>query len=222
MRRILRAEMRYNWFNLLIFLALVPLAHAGQARYGTGYASLLGYLFLLLMINGWNLRYIREKRDYQYAQLPVADRVVAGARILMVVLSCTVFVLWSIALQIVFTPQAHAKIKGPMAIWGLLVIVYSLAFMFRDRFLGSRALTRGKIILVVLLGALLVANVLTMISVNRARAQGTEIPGIVKVFDFVERNNPTTSSANMTVWLAAAAILACLTLVTYARRRSHL
>ncbi|MFZ1946949.1 MAG: hypothetical protein WAW06_05335 [bacterium] len=217
----LRAEARYNWINFLVFLAMIPLVQAGEARYGTGYASLLGYLLLLLMVNGWNLRYIREKRDYQYAQLPVAARTAAGARILMVVLSCTVFVLWSIGIRIAFTPRVHADIRWPLTFWGLIVIVYSLAFMFRDRFVGSKALMRGKIALVALLGGLLVANVLTMISMNRARAQGTEPPGIVKVFEFIERNNPTTSSANMTVWLVAAAGLACLTLVTYSRRRSH-
>jgi hypothetical protein len=221
MWRILRAETRYNWFNLAVFFAMVPLVQAGEARYGAGYAYMIAYLLLLLMVNGWNIRYIREKRDHQCAQLPVAAKAVAGARILMVVLSCTAFVAWHIGVQIAFRPRVHAGIAWPLTFWGLLVIAYSLAFMFRDRFVGSRALMRGKIALVALLGALLVGNIITMMSVNRARAQGTEMPAIVKVFEFIERNNPTTSSANMIAWLAAALVLAYLTLETYARRRSH-
>jgi hypothetical protein len=106
--------------------------------------------------------------------------------------------------------------------WGLLVIAYSLAFIFRDRFIGTRALMRGKIMLVAALGGLLLLNLWTMISVNRARAQGGPLPAIVRVFDFVERHNPTTSNLNMLVWLAVSLVLAYLTIETYARRRSQI
>lgn len=222
MWKIIRAEFSYNWFTFVIFLAIVPLIHAGQARYETSYITLLAFFLLLLMVNGWNIRYIREKRDYQYAQLPVATKKVAAARILMVLLPLAAFVGWYVALHIAFMPRVHINMKVPMMFWGLLVIAYSLAFIFRDRFIGTKALMRGKIFLVAALSGLLILNIWTMMAVNRAAARGESRPWIIRVFDFVERHNPTTSNLNMLVWSAASLVLAYLTIETYARRRSQI
>lgn len=228
MWKIVRAEIAYNWINFVIFLAIIPLLYAVQAgwgpsfRYAGGYTGLLSFVMAMLMVNGWNVRHIREKREYQYAQIPVSAKKVAAARILMVMLPLAVFVAWYIGLQIIFAPHAHVNIRAPMMIWGLLVIAYSLAFIFRDRFIGTKALMRGKIILVAALGGLLIVNLWTMMAVNRASARGESRPWIIKVFDFVERHNPTTSNLNMLVWLAVSLVLAYLTIETYARRRSQI
>lgn len=222
MWRILSAEIRYNWINFAIMLALVPLVLALQVRYRSDYLAFLIYFLMLLSVNGWNLRYIQEKRDYQCAQLPVSARTVAAARIVMVVLSCAVFTGWFVALRVAFAPSVHGNWRVPLALWAFLVIAYAVAFMFRDLFIGSRALMRGKMILVAALGALVVLNLLTMVSANRARAEGAPLPAMVKIFDFIERNNPAASNLNILVWMIVALGLACLTVETYARRRSHI
>jgi len=221
MWRILSAEIRYNWLNFTLMMALVPLVLALQVKYPSDYLAFLVYFLMLLSVNGWNARYIMEKRDYQCAQLPVAARTVAAARILMVVLSCVVFTGWFVGLRAAFAPSVHGNFRTPLALWGLLVIAYALAFMFRDRFVGSRALMRGKLLLVAALGALVVLNLFTMISAGRARAEGAPPPVMVRAFDFIERNNPTTSNLNTVVWLAVSLALAYLTIETYVRRRSH-
>jgi hypothetical protein len=221
MWKIVRAEIAYNWIRFAIFLGIVPLIHAGQARYETGYLNLAAFITLFLMVNGWNIRYVGEKRDYQLAQLPVSARRAAAARILMVLLPTAAFVGWYVALHIVFMPRVHINIRVPLMLWGLLVIAYSLAFIFRDRFVGTRAMMRGKMLLVAAGGALLILNVWTMLSVNRARAQGEPMPALVRIFEFVERHNPTTSDINMLAWLAVSFVLGCLTVETYTRRRSH-
>jgi hypothetical protein len=222
MWRILNAEIRYNWLNFVVMLALVPLVLALQIRYRWDYLAFLVYFLMLLSVNGWNVRYIQEKRDYQCAQLPVPTRAVAAARILIVVLGCAVFTGWFVGLRAVFAPSVHGNFRSPLALFGLLVMAYSLAFIFRDRFIGSRALMRGKILLVAALGALLVINVITMLTASRARAEGGPPPLMVRVFDFVERHSPTTSDLNTAVWLAVSLVLACLTIVTYTRRRSQI
>jgi hypothetical protein len=80
---------------------------------------------------------------------------------------------------------------------------------------------RGKVLLVGTLGVLLIVNLWAMMAVDRAGARGEARPWIIKVFDFVERHNPTTSNLNMMVWLAVSLVLAYLTIETYVRRRSH-
>lgn len=222
MWRILSAEIRYNWLNFAVMLALVPLVLALQVRYRSDYLAFLVYFLMMLSANGWNVRYIQEKRDYTLAQLPVSARVVAAARILMVALSCAVFTGWFVLLRVAFAPSVHANFRTPLVVWGLLVLAYALAFMFRDRFIGSRALVRGKLVLVVALAALVILNVITMISTERAFAEGGAPPLMVRVIEFVERNNPATSNLNAAVWLLATLGIAYLTIETYVRRRSHI
>jgi len=221
MWRVLSAEIRYNWLGFTAAVVLLPLVVALQGRYETGYMVLLAYFVMLLSVNGWTVRYVREKRDYCYAQLPLSARTVAAARILMVLLCCTVLTAVFIALQVAFAPSVHANVRVPILLWGLLVIAYSLAFIFRDRFIGTRALVGGKIVLVIALGATLVLNILTMLSFNRAQAEGGRMPAMVRLFDFVERHNPTTSNLNTAIWIAVSLALAYLTVETYVRRRSH-
>jgi hypothetical protein len=227
MWKIVRAETRYNSINFVVFLAIVPLLHAMQAGWGSssgragGYAALLSFIMAMLMVNGWSVRHIREKRDYELAQLPLSVKKVAAARILMVMLPLAVFVAWYVGLQVAFPPRAHVNIRVPVMIWGLLVMAYSLAFIFRDRFIGTKALMRGKVLLVGTLGVLLIVNLWAMMAVDRAGARGEARPWIIKVFDFVERHKPTTSNLNMMVWLAVSLVLAYLTIETYVRRRSH-
>jgi hypothetical protein len=222
MWRILEAEIRYNWLNFVVMLALVPLVLALQLRYHSDYLAFLVYFLMLLSVNGWNVRYIQEKRDYQCAQLPVAARKVAAARILVVLLGCGVFTGWFVGLRAAFAPSVHGNFRVPLTLWGFLVIAYALAFIFRDRFIGSRALMRGKILLVAALGALVILNLFTMISAGRPRPEGAPPPLMVRVFEFIELHNPTTSNINTAVWLVVSLVLAYLTIESYARRRSQI
>jgi hypothetical protein len=221
MWRILKAEIRYNWLNFVFFLAIVPVPLVAEIRYGTGYPIFFAFILMLLMVNGWNVRYIQEKRDYQYTQLPVTAKTVAAARILMVLLACSAYVAWFVGLHIALMPSAHVNPRGPLAVWGILVIAYSLGFIFRDRFIGTKALMRGKMLLVILLGGTALLNLGVMLAVNRAKATGAPMPWLAKVFELIERNNPASSNLNTALWLAVSLVLAYATVETYARRRSQ-
>lgn len=219
MLRIIKAELRYNWFNFTVFLLSVPVLVFVQTRSNTSYFTLVLMILMLFMLNGWNVRYIQEKRDFLYGQLPLAARTVGTARILMILIPSAVFALLYIGLTIAFAPSVHVNFRTPLGFWGLFTIVYSLAFIFRDRLIGTPGLMRGKIIVVALVGAVLILNILTWAAGNRA--QGGPPPALLRFFDFVDRNNPAASNLNTVVWVAIALALASVSVITYTRRRSQ-
>lgn len=221
MLRILKAELSYNWFNFSVFLLSVPVMVLIQTRSGTGYFTVVLMILMLFMMNGWNVRYIQEKRDFLYSQLPLAARTVATARILMIVIPATAFVLLYIALTIALAPSLHVNFRVPLGFWGLFTIAYSLAFVFRDRLIGTPGLMRGKIILVALVGAVLILNILTWAAGSRTQAQQGPPDVMLRFFNFAERNNPTTSNLNTLVWIAIALALSLVSVATYTRRRSQ-
>jgi hypothetical protein len=222
MWRLIKSEFKYNWINFSLFLAAIPLLFLVQLRYRDIGASFFSFILLVLMINTWNALQIREKRDFQYIQLPLPIRRLALARILIVLISCAAFVGLFVVLHLAFLRAAPVNTRLFLTILGLVVSVFSLAFMFRDRFLGSKALMRGKVVLVTLLAGTLLLNIMTWMAINQAKRQGSEPPGITRVFEFVEQHSPTASNLNTAIFLAVSLGLAYLTIETFARRRSQI
>jgi len=185
------------------------------------YFSIVLMLLMLFMMNGWNVRYIQEKRDFLYGQLPLAARTVGTARILMILIPATAFVFLYIVLTIAFAPSLHVNFRVPLAFWGLFTIAYSLAFVFRDRLIGTPGLMRGKIIAVALVGVVLILNILTWAAGSRSQAQQGPLNMMLRFFDFVDRHNPTKSNLNTVVWVAIALALSWVSVMTYTRRRSQ-
>ena len=222
MWQLIRSELRYNWLKFGLFLAAVPLLFLIELRYREVGASFFAFILLMMMVNTWYALQIREKRDFQHIQLPLSTRRIALARILMVILLSAGFVCFFVALRLALRPEVPLNPRLVLSAAGGVILVFSLAFMFRDRFLGSKNLMRGKLLLVALLGATLVANVLTFTAGDRAREQGAEPPAIIRVFDFFERHNPTTTNLATAIFLAVSLALAALTVETFARRRSQI
>jgi len=222
MWQVIRAEFRYNWINFSLFLAAIPVLFLVQLRYRDVGVSFFSLMLLVLMINYWNAFQIKEKRDFQHIQLPLPIRRLALARILIVLISCAAFVGLFMLLHLAFLRSTPLNFRLLVTILGLVVSVFSLAFMFRDRFLGSKALMRGKILLVALLAVVLILNIATWMAISQAKQQGSEPPRIIRVFDFMEQHNPTTSNLNTAIFLAVSLALAYLTIETFARRRSQI
>jgi len=222
MWQLIKSEFKYNWINFSLCLAAIPLLFLVQLRYRDVGVSFFAFILLVLMINNWNAFQMREKRDFQNIQLPLPVRQVALARILVVLISCAAFLGLFVALRLVLAPATLFEMRLLLNILGLVVSVFSLAFMFRDRFLGSKALMRGKVVLVALLAGVLAVNIAAWMAINQAKRQGSELPRITRVFDFIEQHNPTTSNLNTVIFLAVSLVLAYLTIETFARRRSHI
>jgi len=221
MLRIIKAELRYNWFNFTIFLLSVPVIVILQMKYQSSYFTFFLMFLMLLMVNGWNIRYIQEKRDFLYGQLPLSARTLGAARLMMVLIPLSAYALLYIGLSIAFAPSVHANVRVPLALWGLFTIAYSVGFIFRDRLIGTKGLMRGKMIAVAAVGALLVLNILTWAAGNRAQAHGGPPPALFRFFDFVARNSPTASNLNTVIWIAIALLLGWVSVMTYTRRRSQ-
>jgi hypothetical protein len=222
MWRLIKSEFRYNWLNFGLCLGAIPLLFLVQLRYRELGASFFSFILLLLMINNWNAFHMREKRDFQHIQLPLPIRRLALARILIVLISCAAFVGLFVVLHLALVRATPINLRLLLTILGLVVSVFSLAFMFRDRFLGTKALMRGKALLVALLAGVLLLNIMTWMAVNQAKQQGSEPPRIARVFDFIEKHNPTTSNLNTAIFLGVSLVLAYLTIETFARRRSQI
>jgi len=238
MWRVLRAEFAYSRINYLIFLVFIPMLLI-FGLYGPSSTSLyVAWLATFLMINFWNASRIKEKRGLQLAQLPVPYRDLALVRILMVAVPSAVILLLYLVIHLLMRPvlpvPPYADIalplssalpiplRGLLTLYGLVVLVFSLAFMFRDTFLGTRFLKQGKILLVALIGLGVGANVYGIVAFRQASETGAAPPAIIAAIGYLIENNPSTSAARTAVFLAVCLACALLSIVTFTRRRTHL
>lgn len=222
MWRILKAEFEYGRLNFIAFLCLVSVVLA-VGVYRPSFAPLLiGWAILFIGVNNWNAFRIKEKRDFRLVQLPVSARDVALARLLVIVISCGAFAALYVLSHAIAGTAGAINVRMLLMVVAIVISIFSLALMFRDRFLGTRALGQGKAVIVVLLSAAVVANVYGLILARRARATGEVMPDLVRVFEFVRTHNPSASNPRIVVFLAVTFALAYLTIVTFKRRRTHL
>jgi len=238
MWRILRAEFSYSRVGYLSFLVLIPMTLIFGLFRPSPSALYITWLMTFLMINIWNASRIREKRELQLAQLPINSRNMALARVLLVALPAAlvlliymlIHALMSPALPVSPDPGAVAgplgglafPLRGLLTLYGLVVLVFSLAFIFRDTFLGTRYLKHGKIVLVLLIGLGVAANVYGIIAFRQARETGASPPEIIAAIGYLIDNNPSTTTARTIVFLAVCLASALLSMVTFTRRRTHL
>lgn len=219
MWQIVRAELKYNRLNFLIFLGIVSLG----CIYGVyrPMALFVAWVMMFLAVNNWNAVRIKEKRDFQLAQLPVSARRIALARLMLIVIPGLVFIVLCVAINVAVDPDHPINIRAVLMLFGLVVAIFSLALMSRDRFLGTKALKRGKATLVVITSLLLVANIYTFFAVRSAEATG-RVPVLVHVAKFLIDHNPSATTPRTLIFLAVCLGLACLTMITFQRRKTHI
>lgn len=221
MWQVIKAEFKYRWMNFALFSASVPVLLLLQLHYQDASIGFLSFILLVLMINNWNAFQIREKRDFQHIQLPLPVRRLGLARILIVLISTTAFVGFFAVLHLVFRLGSPLNPRLLVTILAGVVLVFSLVFMFRDRFLGTKALMRGKMLIVAVLAAVLALNIATWVAIDHARKQGLEPPRASRLFEYIEHHNPASTNLSTLLFLVLSLVLACLTIETFARRRSQ-
>ncbi|HVP58313.1 MAG TPA: hypothetical protein VMU02_09460 [bacterium] len=221
MWQVIKAEFKYRWMNFALFSASVPVLLLLQLHYQDASIGFLSFILLVLMINNWNAFQIREKRDFQHIQLPLPVRRLGLARILIVLISTTAFVGLFAVLHLVFRLGSPLNPRLLVTILAGVVLVFSLVFMFRDRFLGTKALMRGKMLIVAVLAAVLALNIATWVAIDHARKQGLEPPRASRLFEYIEHHNPASTNLSTLLFLVLSLVLACLTIETFARRRSQ-
>lgn len=220
MWRIVRAELKYNRLNFLLFLGIVSLACIfGVYR---SMALMLAWMMMFLAVNNWNAFRIKEKRDFQLVQLPVSTRRIAYARLALIMIPGLVFIALCIAINVAVDPNQPINVRVVLVLYGIVVAIFSLVLMFRDRFLGTKALKGGKALIVVLLAAGVAANIYGLIVARRASAAGLAPPLFVRAIELFKEYNPSASNPRVLAFLGVCLVLACLTVVTFDRRKTHI
>jgi LPXTG-motif cell wall-anchored protein len=220
MWRIVEAELRYNTLNFIFFLALVAIV--GLVTTYRPATHVLAWMLAFLGVNNWLASRIREKRNLQLVQLPIPAGRIALARLLMILLPAGVFLgLFSLIYQAT-GPESHINIRVILMLFALVVTIFSIALIFRDTFVGTKALRQGKVILVVLFSAIAMLNLYTFMIARRVAGTDAEPPALIRIIRFVEEHNPSTSNTSTVAFLAIGFVLACLTLLTFKRRKTHI
>ena len=222
MWRILKAEIKYNRTNFLLFLIMIPVVLIYAVYRPSGMPHFIVWLMAFLMVNTWNALRIREKREFQLVQLPVSVRELALARMLMVLISPAIFVGVYAALYFTANPGGAINLRVVLTLYGLIVILFSLAFIFRDRFIGGKLLKQGKTAVMILVGLGVVANIYGLIAFRRARDSNGPPPAFIRALVYVFENNPSTTNMRTVVFVAVSLGLAFLTIVTFRRRRTYI
>jgi hypothetical protein len=238
MWRILRAEFAYSRTGFLIFLVFIPMALIFGLIRPSSPSLYIAWLMTFLMINVWSATRIREKRELQLAQLPIDARNMALVRILMVAIPAALVLFLYMLIHMLLKPALPVSqeaavmtapagalafpMRGLLTLYGLVVLVFSLAFIFRDTFLGTRYLRHGKILLVLLIGVAVAANIYGIIAFRRAAETGAQQPAIISAIGYLIDNNPSTSTARTAVFLLVCLASSLLSIVTFTRRRTHL
>jgi hypothetical protein len=220
MWRIVRAELKYHRVNYLLFLGFVSLV----CIYGVYHpmAIMIAWTMMFLAVNNWNAFRIKEKRDFQLVQLPVPRRKIAYARLALIMIPGLVFMGLCIAINVAVDPDQPINVRVVLMLYGIVVAIFSLALMFRDRFLGTKALKGGKAVIAVLLAAGVAANIYGLIAARKAAAAGLAPPLFVRAIELFKKYNPSASNPRVLAFLGVCLVLACLTVVTFERRRTHI
>ena len=220
MWEIFRAELRYNRFAYFIFFAAIVLIVLLQVI-GSGGERLYVHWFIIVMaLNVWNAKRIRENRDFLLAQLPVPRSDVGKARALMLVLVPAAAIILYKLLAGTLGPGA-ARLSHLGFVYGLTVTLFALLFMFRDRYVGTKNLMRGKIALIIILAIMFGAGIVIMIMTEDAAESGAEPPSFLRAFDVLIKNNPFGNSLYMACFVAGSLLLAYLTVITFRRRKTN-
>jgi hypothetical protein len=221
MWEIFKAELRYSMWGYLVFFATIPLLVLLNVVSEGGDRLYVVWFIIVMTLNYWNSKRIREKREFQMSQIPAARRDAGTARALMVVLVPAAYLL------------LYALIRGALGkggldpnhlgfTYGLVVIMFSGLLIFRDRYLGTKSLMRGKIMLIVILGALFGLGIYMMIVTEDAAETGGEAPAFLRAFDFVIKNHPLGRPVFVACFMGVSLLLAYISIITFRRRRTHM
>jgi len=220
MWEIIRAELRYSRFGYFVFFATIPLLVMFNVMSEDGERAYVIWFVMIMALNFWNLKRIKEKRDFQLSQLPVSQMDIGRARALMVILLPGAYL------------ALYALVRGALArsglnlnhlafMFGLTVLIFSLTLIFRDRFVGTKSLMRGKIVLITILGVLFGAGVYMMIVAEDIAEAGGEPPMLFRAFDAVMRHHPLDRPLYIACFVAASLLLVYASVFTFQRRRTN-
>jgi hypothetical protein len=179
------------------------------------------WFVLILAVNHWNARRINEKRDLCLAQLPVSPRDLGRARALIIMLISLAYLGVYGMLAAFFGRLWGHGVYLLVFLWSIVVFGFSLVLMFRDRYVGTKSLKRGKITIVAVLLGVFFVWIYAMIGAEDASQTGGEAPMMVRAISYVFERDPLSSPAFVGSSLAVALGAAYLSVVSFRHRRSN-
>jgi hypothetical protein len=221
MWHILSAEFAYNRINYVIFLLLIVPILAYDAVRGSTAPAFLTWIFMFIMINNWSAFRIREKRDFQLMQLPVSARGVGMARLSLIVFFAASYMAAYALLRTVMLPRSPLGGRGILCLFAMTVVLFVLIMMFRDRFIGTKALQHGKTLGVTLLGLGVLTNLYLMFLARRAAQTRAAEPAFVKFIRFAGEQNPANTDLRTAAFVALSIALGFASVLTFSRRKTH-
>ena len=221
MWNILRAELSYSKFAFAVFFATIPLLVILNVLSGGGERIYVTWFVILMAINYWNAKRIKEKRDFHLAQLPLPMKDIGRARAIIVILTAATYLIvhWGVRGA---AGRGGIGLMHAAFVFGLVVSIYSGLLIFRDRYVGTKSLIHGKILLIVILGVLFGVGFYAMIVTEEAAETGGEPPAFLRAFDYVIRNNPLNNPVFMLCFVAASLVLAYVSVITFQRRKTNI
>jgi hypothetical protein len=204
------------------FFATIPALVALETLRPQDSPHFLVWFMLLVAVNHWMATRIKEKRDFQLAHLPVSIGQIGFARLLLVVLTTVAFAGLYALIHLTLGPADKSNPKIIISLVAVAITVFSLVLMFRDRYLNTTALRRGKITIVVVLSATILLGLYAALTVDKAGTNQTEPPFLIQVIDYIFQHNPFAHYTGVLLSLAVSLILAYLAALSFRRRRTHI
>jgi NADH:ubiquinone oxidoreductase subunit 6 (subunit J) len=220
MWNVVRAELEYDRFAYVAFFMTAPRLVLFRAMgQGADRAWVLWFVVVMLL-NYWNARRIREKREYLLAQLPVSRSDVGRARAFIIVLLPAAYLLLYVLIDGALG-RGGTRFEHIAFVFGFVVTLFAALMMFRDRFAGTRSLIQGKVVLIAVLGALFALGLVTMIMTEDAAKAGAEPPAVVRAIDYAIKHSPLGNPVFEVCFVAASLLVAWASVITFTRRRNN-
>lgn len=225
MVQILRAEIKYNLKLIVGFFLFLPVTWLLSFNTFEDLSpNYIMFWLMFVMVQSWNSIRNKEIREYQQAALPLVRNQVALARLSMVVvLSLVMISTHFIAIHLI-QPGRIINLTTVMLPFSILLFMFSLYYLLRDRLLYflrhnrifkiTKERTMGVLMIMVFLGVIF--GMLGMVAFMDRPT------GITTVVDFVIAHNLFSGEFGFEKFFILSLVLSGLTIVTFNHRKSYL
>ena len=215
-----KTELDYHKNSILLFLAIIALAFYFFEILSSDDWDYIIVLMVFFMIHSVISTRMREQRNRQQLHLPVSAQQIALVRLFTVYLLCGFAFLELLILYFIFQKNAAFPIAKINILFGIIVFLYSMFFIFYDLY-PSVFKKYGKFI-VALLAMGISASMAIGILVMTKPGSGAPLPDFIKTFFNLIRNyNPFTGASGGFRFLIFNLIVSGFTIITFRRCKSY-
>jgi hypothetical protein len=225
MVQILRAEIKYNLKLIVGFFLFLPVTWLLSFNTFEDLSpNYIMFWLMFVMVQSWNSIRNKEIREYQQAALPLERNQMALARLSMVVVLSLVMIATHFIVIHLIQPGRVITFTTVMLPFSILLSMFSLYYLLRDRLLYflrhnrifkiTKERTMTVLMLMVFLGVIF--GMLGMVAFMDRPT------GIATVVDFVIAHNPFSGEFGFEKFFILSLVLSGLTIVTFNHRKSYL